>query len=155
VQADGFVISPKSWREDFLHWDYLGAPWNLSTNSYIDPFGNQQRVGNGGFSLRSHRLLTTPLRQNIVWEVNNNNFFKHMNHGLYSEDGIICIHNRHKYIEDGCKFAPIEVALNFSVEQPVPEFSNQKTFGFHKKIPDLCLRVKLEIRFLIFKYGLR
>ncbi len=46
--SDGFVQNPSAWDDDFLNYDYIGAPI-YPTNSF--PF-----VGNGGFSLRSKRL---------------------------------------------------------------------------------------------------
>ncbi|MEP6998325.1 MAG: DUF5672 family protein, partial [Betaproteobacteria bacterium] len=49
VQWDGYVLNPAAWRGDFLDCDYIGAKW------FWAPEG--QRVGNGGFSLRSRRLL--------------------------------------------------------------------------------------------------
>jgi tetratricopeptide (TPR) repeat protein len=50
IQWDGYVVNPDAWRDEFLACDYLGAKW-----SWHDP---AQRVGNGGFSLRSRKLLT-------------------------------------------------------------------------------------------------
>ena len=51
IQGDGFVIHPENWTDEFLKYDYIGAPWrNLAHYSFI-------RVGNGGFSLRSKKLL--------------------------------------------------------------------------------------------------
>jgi tetratricopeptide (TPR) repeat protein len=49
VQWDGYVVNPGAWDGAFLDCDYLGAKW----------FWHQDgmRVGNGGFSLRSRRLL--------------------------------------------------------------------------------------------------
>ncbi|HEV7412719.1 MAG TPA: DUF5672 family protein, partial [Casimicrobiaceae bacterium] len=49
VQWDGYALNPAGWRGDFLDCDYIGAKW------FWAPEG--QRVGNGGFSLRSRRLL--------------------------------------------------------------------------------------------------
>ncbi|HKW80046.1 MAG TPA: DUF5672 family protein [Casimicrobiaceae bacterium] len=49
VQWDGYAVNPAAWRDDFLDCDYIGARW------FWAPEG--QRVGNGGFSLRSRRLL--------------------------------------------------------------------------------------------------
>src|SRR5512135_2007397 len=49
VQWDGYVIDPSAWREDFLACDYLGAKWSWH--------GAKESVGNGGFSLRSRKLL--------------------------------------------------------------------------------------------------
>lgn len=48
LQYDGFVVNGGRWDPSFLNYDYIGAPWP----NY--PF---HRVGNGGFSLRSRRLL--------------------------------------------------------------------------------------------------
>ena len=146
VQADGYVINSKKWNRNFLDFDYIGAPWKIRSDAYIDPFGNHQRVGNGGFSLRSKKLLEVPLTKDIIWNVNTGDFYKHMNVGEQAEDGIICVHNRHLYLEAGCKFAPFEVALNFSREQNLPENFNLKTFGFHKNIPSFKLKI-IEIYF--------
>ncbi len=49
VQWDGFVIKPTRWDPRFLDFDYIGAPW--------PQFHDGHEVGNGGFSLRSRRLL--------------------------------------------------------------------------------------------------
>jgi hypothetical protein len=141
VQADGYVLNSNKWDDIFLNFDYVGAPWKVRSDAYIDPFGNHQRVGNGGFSLRSKKLLEVPLNKKIIWEVNTNDFYKHMNANNQAEDGIICVHNRHLYLEEGCKFAPFEIALNFSKEQNLPENLKLKTFGFHKNIPSGKLRI--------------
>ncbi len=138
VQADGYALRRRYWREHFLDYDYIGAPWPVKMDSYIDPFGNHQRVGNGGFSLRSRKLLQVPADSTVVWNINGNDFYKHMNYGLQSEDGIICIHNRHVYESAGCVFAPVEVAAQFSTETTTRE--TVKSFGFHKNLPSLFLR---------------
>lgn len=49
VQWDGFVANPDAWEAGFLDADYVGAKWFW--------FDDGMRVGNGGFSLRSRRLL--------------------------------------------------------------------------------------------------
>jgi len=49
VQWDGYVINPLAWEQAFLDCDYIGAKW------FWQPTG--RRVGNGGFSLRSRRLI--------------------------------------------------------------------------------------------------
>jgi len=141
VQADGYVINPKKWQENFLEYDYIGAPWRVVNTAYIDPFGRHQRVGNGGFSLRSKRLLETPLHTHIEWNVNQGSFYKHLNSNSQSEDGIICVHNRHVYEQAGNIFAPLDVALHFSCEQKVAEYKSVKTFGFHKHFPKISERI--------------
>jgi Protein of unknown function (DUF5672) len=132
VQYDSAVLHSDEWRKEFLDYDYIGAPWPVANDSYIDPFGNSQRVGNGGFSLRSRKLMKVPNIRNIPWDVVEDGFYKTFNTKLLSEDGNICVHNRHLYELEGCKFAPIEVAAHFSYENDVPENFGIKPFGFHK-----------------------
>jgi len=52
-------------------------------------------------------------------------------YGFYHEDGFICCHNRGIYELNGCKFAPIKVAAEFSHEEMVPENYGNIPFGFH------------------------
>src|SRR5687767_155680 len=42
IHADGFVVNPESWIEDFRAFDYIGAPWPLPRDSfsYRDYYGN-------------------------------------------------------------------------------------------------------------------
>ena len=49
IQWDGYVVHPDAWRDEFLACDYLGAKWSWHDSA--------QSVGNGGFSLRSRKLL--------------------------------------------------------------------------------------------------
>ena len=49
VQWDGYVVNPDAWDASFLKFDYIGAQWEWESVG--------MRVGNGGFSLRSRRLL--------------------------------------------------------------------------------------------------
>ena len=52
VQHDGFVLNANNWDNNFLNYDYIGAPWLTEATQRPD-----SRVGNGGFSLRSKKLL--------------------------------------------------------------------------------------------------
>jgi glycosyltransferase involved in cell wall biosynthesis len=124
VHADGFVVNPSSWRDEFLDYDYIGAPFPLPSDdfSYRDIHGNIVRVGNS-VSLRSKRLLELPIKLQLPWEPY---------HGFYNEDGFICAKNRHIYESNGIKFAPLEVAKYFSHEAMIPEVKNIKPFAFHK-----------------------
>jgi hypothetical protein len=126
IQDDGFVVNPKKWNDVFLNYDYIGAPWPLpkDTFSYRDKFGNLVRVGNGGFSLRSKKLLSLAEKLKLEWK----DFY-----GFYNEDGFITCHNRHFYEENGCVFAPIEIASLFSHETEIPETQGIIPFGFHGK----------------------
>lgn len=126
VQNDGYVVNPEEWREDFLNYDYIGAIWPLPKDdfSFRDPYGNIQRVGNGGFSLRSKKLLSIAKQLDLEWKP----YFN-----FYHEDGFYCVHNRKIYEDNGCKFAPMEVAKYFSQESFVEENDGEIPFGFHGK----------------------
>ncbi len=126
VQDDGFVINPNSWNNIFFKYDYIGAPWALPKDdfSFRDSFGNIVRVGNGGFSLRSKKLLSLPSKLNLEWKP----YF-----GFYNEDGFFTCHNRHIFESEGCIFAPLDVAKYFSHEAEIPEIQNINPFGFHGK----------------------
>lgn len=120
-QHDGFVVNPNSWTDEFLEYDYIGAPWYWLRNKQIrndglDYFGNI--VGNGGFSLRSKKLQTILMKSD---EIKN----------YHPEDGQICtVYNT--YLESlGCKFAPEELASKFAVEN-CEKYSGQ--FGHHNGI---------------------
>ena len=135
IHPDGYVINPDKWENEFLKWDYIGAAWPIRKDAYIDPFGCHQRVGNGGFTLRSKKVLRVPQIEQIPFEVNQGTFYKHMNAGSYNEDGNICVHNRHLFEKHGVKFAPVEVAVRFSQELYVPEAEGVTPFGFHCYLP--------------------
>ena len=49
IQWDGYVVNPGAFDPAFLDCDYIGAKWYW--------FDDAMRVGNGGFSLRSRKLL--------------------------------------------------------------------------------------------------
>jgi hypothetical protein len=125
IHDDGFIINPTSWREDFLKYDYIGAPWPIPNDniSYRDINGDLIRVGNS-VSLRSKKLIDLPNKIKLEWK----SF-----HGYYNEDGFICVNYRHKYIKHGCKFADINIAKYFSHENELPETKDIVPFAFHGK----------------------
>lgn len=124
VQDDGYVINPHLWQDKFLNYDYIGAVWDSPKDSFScrDPFGNIVRVGNGGFSLRSKKLIRLPSELGLPWK---------SYYGYYNEDGFFCAHNRHIFENHGCKWSPIEVAKYFSQEADLPEVNDVEPFGFH------------------------
>jgi hypothetical protein len=123
IHDNGFVVNPESWRDEFLEYDYTGAPWPLPHDhfSYRDINNEIIRVGNS-VSLRSKKLLDIPNKLNLEWKPF---------HGFSNEDGFICVNYRHKYLEEGCKFADIDVAKHFSHETMLPELEGIKPFVFH------------------------
>jgi hypothetical protein len=106
VQWDGFIVDSSKWLDSFLAYDYVGAPWDG---------GDEMLVGNGGFSLRSKRLMNA-LRE-VSLEV------------YHPEDDVICRQLRPLLEEKfDIQFCPVDLAKEFSFEtiKPVNE-----TFGFH------------------------
>jgi len=107
TQWDGFVLNPQAWTDEFLEYDYIGAPW-LN-------FPSQLAVGNGGFSLRSSRLMHALLDPEMVIQ--------------NPEDLCICHLNRERLERNhGIRFAPLALAEKFAYENTVPSTG---TFGFH------------------------
>ena len=126
IQDDGFIVNPEKWDNKFLEYDYIGAPWALPHDnfSFRDPFGNIIRVGNGGFSLRSKKLLSLATELGLEWKP----YF-----GYYNEDGFFTCHNKHIYENNGCIFATLDIAKYFSHENMIPEVDGIVPFGFHGK----------------------
>lgn len=129
VQADGFVINPSIWTNQFLEYDYIGAPWPKVVGVHNASFNRMEmgrnRVGNGGFSLRSKKLL----------DVCSKIAFDHLNFPIKSEDLIICHYLYDQMLNSGIKFAPFEVAKKFSIESLIENQCENlaSSFGFHGK----------------------
>ncbi|WP_322069540.1 DUF5672 family protein [Paraburkholderia bannensis] len=109
VQWDGYVLDASRWSERFYQYDYIGARW---------PGANSGRdVGNGGFSLRSAKLLKALASEQFTIDSD------------VGEDVLIgdtwraALETGH-----GIRFAPADVADEFAYEYAVPR---QPTFGFH------------------------
>jgi len=113
IQFDGYILHPKSWVNEFLDFDYIGAKWWYTDNL---------NVGNGGFSLRSKKLLEELSKE----EYNQ----------VHPEDHTICRLYGQTLKDKGFKFATEEIADKFSFEHNHP--GQMKTFGFHGW-PDLIL----------------
>jgi hypothetical protein len=122
VQADGFIINPHKWTDIFLEYDYIGAPWPHEPQW---GFEGDTRVGNGGFSLRSKKLIDMPLKLNLP------NRDKAVD--VWHEDAYYCIVQRKILQENGCKFAPLEVAKHFSHEIYEVDLEGIEPFGFHSR----------------------
>ena len=136
VQPDGFVLFPEKWENSWLDYDYIGAPWPWREQGFVTPFGEHIAVGNGGFSLRSKKLTEVPTKVDVPFDVvAMNDFYKMFGGVNWNEDGNICVHNRHIFEEQGCKFAPVEVAKDFSHESPLDINRGIIPFGYHGNLP--------------------
>lgn len=128
IHADGYITNPDAWRETWLEYDYIGAPWPLPTDdvSYRSGDGSLARVGNS-VGLRSKRLmdLVSQTSKDYFWSMKKR-------FGNTNEDGYIAVHNRKWLEEAGCKFAPLEEAIYFSKEHIIKENKDiERTFCFH------------------------
>lgn len=116
IQYDGMAANRQMWSDDFLKYDYIGAPWPERFNW----IGENERVGNGGFSLRSAKLLNA-LRDPIIHPRQDIRF--------KNEDATICQgYSKYLSTKHDIKFAPVSVANVFSHEWCNP---SGETYGFH------------------------
>ena len=109
VQWDGIANDKAQWTDEFLDYDYIGAVWPWRQEG--------QNVGNGGFSLRSKKLLDECMHDSVQLTEEE----------PIAEDNIIGIHKRTYLESKGIKFAPTKLARQFSFETGLHESS----FGFH------------------------
>lgn len=125
VHADGFVVNPHKWDDDFLQYDYIGSPWPLPKDkfSFRDEDGNIVRVGNS-VSIRSKKLLSLPKKLNLNWDM--------AAYGYFHEDGFVCAQHKKILESNGIKFAPLNLAARFGREKEIPENKYIEPFVFHK-----------------------
>ena len=112
-QWDGFILNPNAWDDEYLKYDYIGAPWQ------------NNEVGNGGFSLRSKKLLEECA---LLSKENDIEYG-----GVENQEDVLICHKYKIYLESrGMNFAPVELAKKFSIEG---NQSNKRIwthqFGFH------------------------
>ena len=120
IQWDGFPLNAAAWDARFLDFDYIGAPWTPGYNKVagMPNCTEETRVGNGGFSIRSKKLLDT------VYEVSKDK------NDTGPEDVYIARGIREELNKAGIKFAPYTLAERFSVEDNY--YTGQ--FGFHGQV---------------------
>jgi hypothetical protein len=127
VQSDGFVLNANFWDPKFLSYDYIGAPWPQKFLQPDDSELNLQKncVGNGGFSLRSKKLLMETAKID----------FSSLTFPTQSEDLIICHFLYDHFIEVGIRFPDPEIAARFSIESQDASYGQNPltVFGFHGK----------------------
>lgn len=110
IQYDGYILNPEKWDKRFLDYDYIGAVW------YHDNMCGH--VGNGGFSLRSKRIIEYAQRHS-----------KKNTLTYHPEDVLYCYLGSAKF-----KIAPPEIAAKFSTEY---EYRGQFGFHYNKNLPGM------------------
>ena len=127
VQSDSFVVNSNLWKEEFLDFDYIGAPWSNKVQVNSDVVLNMEKncVGNGGFSLRSRKLV------DITSKIN----YENLKFPIKWEDVIICHYLYKEMLNNGIRFAPPELAAQFSMENVNHLYGQDvnSVFGFHGK----------------------
>jgi hypothetical protein len=109
-QWDGIAYDKTQWTDDFLKYDYIGAPWPWRPTD--------SQVGNGGISLRSKKLLDALMDSEVQ-----------ITDEHWAEDELFAVFKR-PFLEQkyGVEFAPTELASKFSFE--LGQYPGA-TFGFH------------------------
>ncbi|HTI88480.1 MAG TPA: DUF5672 family protein [Alphaproteobacteria bacterium] len=160
VQDDGWVVSGGNWRREFLDYDYIGAPNHFAR--VIGPAGAafhrhfqwQQFLGapatriqvvyNGGFSLRSKRLMDAPRQLGIplvvppVSTLEGPQWRMKWEDDITLEDVQLCTVMRDELERGGVRFAPVGLAREFSIEHAGrvlhADFDVNRVFGHHSKL---------------------
>ena len=110
IQWDSWIWDVSIWRNDFLDWDYIGAPWW---------YKDGKNVGNGGFSLVSTRLKRYVADRRDRYPCD-----------TPVDDDLLCRKYRPRLEEAGFRWAPEPLAHEFAFEccRPSP---TSRHFGFH------------------------
>jgi hypothetical protein len=110
IQWDSWIVAPEMWRDEFLEYDFCGAPW-----WYRDGLN----VGNGGFCLRSTALMRFIRKHRAQFPCITD-----------LDDDLYCRKYRPTLEQAGFEWAPEPLALQFAFETTRPD-PNARHFGFH------------------------
>ena len=161
VQSDSWVLNENAWIDDFLEYDYIGAPTEVGLvkpSCESDPGfrldgtlvrgdwqwlkeDNPIGVFNGGFSLRSKKFLNAPREMGLPYVFDDNSIRQ-------NEDLQLCLFMRAPLIAFGIKFPPINVAKNFAIDQVWPhqiKIDHDNIFGIHGSYMKLIGPRKIQI----------
>ena len=115
VQWDAMAYDGSKWTDEFLEYDYIGAVWPWQPEGL--------NVGNGGFSLRSRKLLES-LQDERIQLTESRNYI--------AEDAVFGIDHRALLEkEHAIKFAPSALASRFSHEIEEGAYKYTPGFAFH------------------------
>lgn len=117
IQYDGFILNANSWDNEFLKFDYLG-PKDIKRSKE-----ENRIVINGGFTLRSKRLLSE------LQKINDEELEKEL---IYGEDYII-FRLQNELREKGLVFPESEILDRFAIDTSLNKIDskNINSFGFH------------------------
>lgn len=107
IQWDSWIINPAAWRNEFLDYDYVGAPW-----WYEDRYN----VGNSGFCLLSKRLMEFLADHETEFPIGR------------PYDHVLCREYQKRLPQ--FKWAPDMLAWRFAFERTAA-YPLDEVFGFH------------------------
>ena len=173
VQDDGWVVNAANWTDEFLQCDYIGAPIHLArivtphSVSWRNGFAWTQELGaadrivtpvqNGGFSLRSQRLMRALIDHPQIRveipppdAVEGDPLAMRWHHNALLEDVQLSGVLRPALEAAGLRFAPLELARRFAIEHAGPVFHHGfdalQLFGHHSKVRKLASLAPLTLR---------
>lgn len=175
VQEDGWVLNGANWRDAYLDYDYIGAPIHLARvdtpegtrwsrgfawSTAEHPLGQGATpVQNGGFSLRSQRLMRALIdHPEIRIEVpppdlvGGDPLGMHWYHDALLEDVQISGVLRPALEAVGIRFAPVEVARGFSIEHAGffhHGYDALQLFGHHARLRRLAAIDPLTVQYTV------
>ncbi|GGA51255.1 DUF5672 family protein [Dyella nitratireducens] len=164
VQDDGWVLSTENWRDEFLDYDYIGAPIHLAyvqtpddsrwvrgfqwCNDFDRPGYTITPVLNGGFSLRSYRLMRAlaehlDIRVSIPPPdlVEGDPLRMYWHNDVLLEDVQLSGVLRSALEMKGLRFAPLHIAGRFAIEHAGAVHHGMDAlsiFGHHSKLRRLA-----------------
>lgn len=114
MEWDAGIRDLSSWRDDFLQYDMIGAPWVWARDNK-----REHSVGNGGFMLLSKKLADSV-------HANSDKY-------LVATDVNLCRDHRQFFEKDcGAKWAPEDVGFQFAYEHGYQARKDaQPSFGYH------------------------
>jgi len=165
VQDDGWVLDGRQWRDCYRDYDYIGAPTHFAKvtdaggERFIDGYDDgwqalrdesSRRINvvmNGGFSLRSRRLLEAPTRLGLEFTLPPVSSLSTPPHAMqwqsnaHLEDVHLCLNFRPRLETSGIRFAPFAIAKQFAFEHLHPllhdDVDLMQVFGHHSKLRKL------------------
>lgn len=126
IQDHAYLLHTDVWRDEFLNFDFCGALWEPRMEFLSPSSFTLARLGNGGFSLRSKRIMDLPKKLDLPLVEDR---------GYTNDDGQINVYWRKTMLENGIVYPePWEIA-DFAYENDTPEnLEIEKYLGFHRNI---------------------
>ncbi len=159
VQNDGFVVDGNNWRDEFFEYDFIGAPLYHICEQYADGRvdvragqfhenleeempANHFEGQNGGFSLRSKRLLGLPRAYDMEVSLAIPNALTQggiaqisYDFQSHNEDFWLTVLQRQELEKKGIRFAPPRISTYFACESIDIQYQRkvdlQEVLGYH------------------------